>query len=195
MAGMLRGMTGLSQRRFAEEVGLQPRQISGIEGGQVEPTPQDLQRIAQGAGLTVADADELLRYGEALARYRRRQDQGSEEALPALMDRLKLQLSRSFLRLLALPGPGSGPQAGEHRAVEELMARLRVCSPEVRVWIVRTAEEFQGWELYERVREEAGQEALRNSEEAAAWAQLAAEIAAQLQEACGADKTFSRCLE
>lgn len=183
MAGMLRGITGLSQRQFAKRVGLHPRHITAIEGGEVEPTPQDLQRIALGAGMTVADADELLRHAEALVSYRERQDQGSEEVLPALMERLKGQLSATFLRLLALPGPE--PRPVERRGVEELMAQLRTCTPEIRVALVQVAEEYQSLELYERVREEAAREEERGAEDAVAWAHLAKEIAVQLQQPKG----------
>ncbi len=180
MARMLRGMTGLTQGRFAKKALLHPSMVTAIEAGEVEPTSQHLQRIAQGAGLTAADADELLRQAEALVRYRERQHEGRDEALPALMDRLKRQLGNVFTRLRALPDPGSAPRAEEGRDMEGLMARLKVRSPEVRVWIVRTAEEFQSPALCERVREEARRAA--DAGEAAAWAQLAEEIARQLPE-------------
>lgn len=184
IAGMLRGMAGLSQRRFAEKVGLHPRQIAAFEGGEVEPTPQELQRIAQlGMGMTVADAEELLRQADAMARYRERQQEGRDEALPALMDRLQRQLSDTFLRLLALPGP----QTVERRDVEELMGELRACTPEARIWLVRAAEEFQSRELCERVREEAAREAERGGELAAVWAQIAEEIAVQVAGTEGKD--------
>jgi transcriptional regulator with XRE-family HTH domain len=179
MARVLRAMTGLSQGQFAKKAGLRLSDIAGIESGQTEPTVQNLQRIAQGAGMTASDADELMHYGEALIDYRQRQDQGSEEVLPALMSRLERQLSATYLRLLALPGPEPRPQAVEPRSVEELMDRLKSCSPEVRVYLVRVAEEFQSQALCERVREEAALEG-EHPEEAVAWTQIAEEIAAQL---------------
>ena len=183
MARVLRAVTGLSQGRFAKRAGLRPTEIANIESGQTEPTVHHLQRIAEGAGMTAADADELMRYAEALIDYRQRLDRGTDEVLPALVKRLEWQLSRTFLRLLALPGPDPEPA----EPVEELMDRLRETPPEVRPALVQVAEEFQSRALYERVREEAERES-GNPEEAAAWARLAEEIAAQLQEQEGDER-------
>lgn len=177
MARVLRALTGLSQGRFAKRAGLRPTDIANIESGQTEPTVHHLQRIADGAGMTAADADELMRYAESLIGYRQRLDQGGTEVLPALMERLERQLSGTFLRLLALPGPTPEPA----EPVEDLMDRLKETPPEIRTVLVQVAEDFQSQALYERVREEAERES-GNPEEAAAWARLAEEIAAQLQE-------------
>lgn len=183
LARMLRGLTGLSQGQLARKAGLNPNRVAAIEAGELEPMARDLQRIAEAAGMAAADADQLMRIAEAFIRNRRRQDQGSLEALPALMDLLKLQLAAVFLRLLDLPGPGTPRAAGGPEHVEDMMNRLRPRSHEVRVWIVRTAEELQCWELCERVCDEAVRVAADNPEVAAQWAELAEEIAEQLQSA------------
>jgi tetratricopeptide (TPR) repeat protein len=78
--------------------------------------------------------------------------------------------------LLALPGPDAVPQPEDRLKAEDLLRRLKDCSKEVRVSLVRVAEEFQSWALCERICDESIREAERNVEEAGAWAQLAQEI-------------------
>jgi tetratricopeptide (TPR) repeat protein len=95
------------------------------------------------------------------------------------MERLKEVLSTAYYRLLALPEPDQAPQADDEDPLktEDLMRRLKSSSREARVFLVRVAEQFQSWALCERVCDESIREAARNVEEAAAWAQLAQEIA------------------
>lgn len=183
MARMLRGLTGLSQGQFARKAGLNPNRVAAIEAGDLEPTAQDLQRIAAGAGMSAADADQLLRIGDWFSSGRQRQDQGALEALPALMDTLKQQLGVVFLRLLALPAPAAAPAAEDPAHVEDMMNRLRGRRHEVRVWAVRTVEELPSWSLCERVCDESIRESLRGGDldRAVEWAELAQEIVQQLE--------------
>lgn len=177
---ILRAVTGMSQGEFALKAGLGRNRLSHIEAGEAEPMPQELQRIAHAAGLTAADADEVLRSLEALLHQRRRHEQGHVEALSSLRDRLSRQLADTYLRLLSLPGPETA-KAVTSQHVEDMMDRLRSRSHEVRIWVVRTAEEFQCWELCERACDESVRLVDTDPEQAAQWAELAEEIAEQLE--------------
>jgi transcriptional regulator with XRE-family HTH domain len=178
---MLRGLSSLSQGQLARKTGLSSNRIAALEAGDLEPTAQDLQRIAEQAGLTAADAEQLMRFWETLSTNRQRYDQGSLETLPVLADVLKQQLATVLLRLLALPGPDADPEDADPAHVEDMMNRLRSRSHEVRIWVVRVAEEFQSWALGGRVCDEAARLAAENPEEALQWAELAEEIVEQLE--------------
>ena len=67
------------------------------------------------------------------------------------------------------------------RRAEELFVRLERRAQEIRLVMVEEAEEFQTWYLCERVCRESVHAASRDLEEAAAWAQLAQEIAARVR--------------
>lgn len=180
VARLLRSVTELSQEDFAQQIGLSPHLVSQIEAGWMEPNRSHLEKMARRVGITLSDADEVLRYLEALRKYRHRQRHGSEAALPALMGELGRLLSAAYYRLLELPEPTPVPHEEDRLKVEEMMNRLRDAPKEVRRSVVQVAEDFQTWALCERVCEESIQEAARSVEEAAAWAELAQEIAVRV---------------
>lgn len=178
IARLLRAVTELSQEEFAQAVDLPPSLVSQIEACRIEPRRSHLQIMARkGAGITLSDAEEVLHHLETARDYRIRQEQGTTEVLPGMVERLKEALSTVYDRLLALPGPDIVPQSEDRLEAEDLLRRLKNTSKEIRVSLVRVAEEFQGWALCERVCDESIREAERDLEEAAAWAQLAQEIA------------------
>lgn len=178
IARLLRAVTELSQEEFAQAVDLPIGLISQVEACRVEPRRSHLQDMARkGMGITLSDAEEVLHHLEVLRAYRSRQEQGTGEVLPGMVERLKEALSTVYYRLLALPGPDAVPQPEDRLNAEDLLRRLKDCSKEIRVSLVRVAEEFQNWALCERVCDESIREAERSVEEAAAWAQLAQEIA------------------
>ncbi|HEX2223278.1 MAG TPA: hypothetical protein VHN15_03630 [Thermoanaerobaculia bacterium] len=110
--------------------------------------------------------------------------------LSDLMDRLNRQLSDTYLRLLGLPAPEtSRAVSAEH--VEDMMDRLRSRSHEVRIWAVRTAEELQCWELCERACDESTRLAATDPEQAAQWAEIADEIAEQLDKPVATDGAWA----
>jgi tetratricopeptide (TPR) repeat protein len=77
--------------------------------------------------------------------------------------------------------PESHAVAFDRRRAGELLVRLEELAPEVRRVVVQVAEEYQNWALCERVCEASVREASRNVERAAAWAQLARDIAARVK--------------
>lgn len=177
MARALRAVTELSQEEFAKAVDLSPHLIAQIESGLMEPGGAHLLKMARKVGITVADAEEWLRYLETLRVYRDGQQRGTQEAFPALQDHLEAVLSGVYRHLLALPKPSQIPQDDDRLHAEVLMAELRDASREVRVALIEVAEEYQNWALCERVCDESIQEAARDIEEATAWARLARQIA------------------
>jgi tetratricopeptide (TPR) repeat protein len=84
-------------------------------------------------------------------------------------------LSRTF------PSPDGYPEPHDlipaHRRAEELFSRLAGLSEEMRLTVVRMAEEYQTWYLCERVCLASVQALSRDVESAASWARLAQEIA------------------
>ncbi len=82
--------------------------------------------------------------------------------------------------------PGEGyPDAHEafaaRRRAAELFRRLVGLSPEMRLEVVRVAEEYQTWALCELVCHTSEREASRDVERAAAWARLGQEIAERVR--------------
>ncbi len=177
VARLLRSVTEMSQEEFAKATGISPHLVSQIEAGRMEPGRSHLQKMARKVGITLSDADEVLRHLEALRDFRHRQQQGSEDALPALMGQLGSLLAAVFHRLLALPQPAHVPRQADRLDADDLMNRLRDAPKEVRPYLVQVAEDFQTWALCERVCDESERQAARSLEEATAWAELAQEIA------------------
>jgi tetratricopeptide (TPR) repeat protein len=76
--------------------------------------------------------------------------------------------------------PESHAVAFDRERAGELLGRLEEVAPEVRRAVVHVAEEYQSWALCERACQASVWEASRNVERAAAWAQLAQDIAARV---------------
>jgi tetratricopeptide (TPR) repeat protein len=105
------------------------------------------------------------------------------------VERAALLASRSMRKALTeqallshhAPPPPGYPRNDEVRALRkeagELWERLAEMPASVRVEVVRTAPEFQGWALCERICDQSEQEASRQVERAIGLAQLAQEIA------------------
>jgi len=85
----------------------------------------------------------------------------------------------------AVPSPDSYPEPHDvppaRLRAEELVVRLEGLTEEMRLAVVRVAEEYQTWHLCERVCLASEQAASREAESAAAWAHLAVEIAERVR--------------
>ena len=180
IARLLRAVTELSQDEFAQATGISSHLIAQIESGRMEPGHSRLQKMAGKVGITLSDAEDLLRHLDTLREYRDHLRKGGEEIMPALMEQLGRLLSDAYLRMLALPYPPEAPREADRLGAEELMGRLRDTPQEVRIPLVQVAEDFQTWALCERVCDESIQAAERSIEEATDWAMIAQEIANQV---------------
>jgi transcriptional regulator with XRE-family HTH domain len=103
LARLARALSGETQKDFAEKTRVHHTLLAQYENGQVEPGPENLERLARGAGLTVADCEEILRLADTLRRARRRAGQG--EGAELFQELLAAQVSSVYQRLLRLPLP------------------------------------------------------------------------------------------
>ncbi len=104
-------------------------------------------------------------------------------ALLAARSMRKALTEQALLSHKAPPPPGY-PRNAEVRALRkeagELWERLAEMPASVRVEVVRTSPEYQGWALCERICQESVTEASRNVERAAGLARLALEVAERI---------------
>ncbi|MBX3302072.1 MAG: helix-turn-helix transcriptional regulator [Nitrospira sp.] len=83
----VRQRNGLTQDQLAEQVGLSPKYISGIERGVENPTMDNLIRLAKALGVETYD---LFLFGES---------EDSEKALRKGIDKMVREASREKLQL------------------------------------------------------------------------------------------------
>jgi transcriptional regulator with XRE-family HTH domain len=183
LARLLRALSGKTQEEVAEEIGVYRSHIAQIELGEVVPGPEHLAAMAESAGISVADGEELLGLYETRRRPRRRWGRGrdAEELLDRMAEGLRSDAGTVYERLLTLQLPGSLPKPEDREGAEELFARLEGLGEDMRLVVVRVSEQFQTWALCERVCEASVREASRGIEAAAAWAHLAEEIAKRVR--------------
>ena len=105
MVRVFRALSGETQRDFAQKTGVHPFLLARYERDKAEPSPDHLQRLAQGAGLTVEDGEKVLQLADTLRQPRRRAGQGIED----LRGELSQRISSIYWRLLRLPPPDGDP--------------------------------------------------------------------------------------
>jgi transcriptional regulator with XRE-family HTH domain len=101
LAGLFRILAGDSQRDFAQKSGVHATLLAQYERGHVEPGPAHLTRLAEAAGFTVEDGEQILDFAETLRQSRKRGGRGIEDLGP----QLALLLSHVYRRLLRLSRP------------------------------------------------------------------------------------------
>ena len=173
LARLFRALTGLTQTEFGEHTGVDPILIDRHEQGKAEPKLDTLRRQAQGAGLTVQEGEEVLRYADTLRQPRRRAGLGRAE----LLRELEGLGTRVHERLLRLPLAGRLPRAEDREKAEELWAQLRDLPEDQQLAVVRVGRDFQNWALAARCCDESEAQASRQLDRAASLARLAREIA------------------
>jgi len=103
---LFRALSGETQSAFGETTGVQAVLLAKYELDLVEPSAEHLERMARGAGLTVAAGERLLDDADALRQPRQRAGSGAgglHEQLAAVVDSV-------YQRLLRLPPPGCAPR-------------------------------------------------------------------------------------
>ncbi len=181
MVRLFRAVSGKSQEQFGKEAGVHPSLVAEFERGTALPSREHLDLMARAAALTVPAAEEILRLVETLRRPRRRRGAGAEALLGSIAEGVRSQVDDAYRRLLTLPLPEALPQAEDRIRVGELFERLDCLPEEMRLVVVRMAEECQNWALSERACEASVREASRNVKVAAEWAGLAREIAERVR--------------
>jgi transcriptional regulator with XRE-family HTH domain len=175
LARLLRALSGKSQEKIAEKLGIHSALVGQVENGQ--PATRDyLEKLAQEAGITLAQGWEILSRYEAFVRSRRK-GRSAEILFDELASEVHANAASTYRRLLSLPLPAILPAASDRQRGEELWSRLASLSEEARLAVVQVAEEYQHWALCERICQESEREASRDLKRAVGLAQLAREIA------------------
>ena len=169
MARMFRAVSGETQKGFARKTGVHFTLLADYELDKVEPSPETLEKLARGAGLTVEDGDAILRRFEEKTRPRQRAGEGMEH----LGSRFEAFVASAYERLLSLPPAAKQPKPEDRQRAAEQWSRLERLSADLRLAVVEIGDEFQNWALAERLCEES----LEHPEEAAGLARLACGVA------------------
>ena len=167
---LARALSGKSQERFGQEVRVGPKMITAYESGDRKPGSGTTERIARGAGLTVREAEDVLRFADTLARPRQRTGQ----TMADLRDDLAALVARFQQRLLRLPIPGGPELPEDERSTEDLWRLLADLTEDQRSAVVTVSRTFQSRELAEWIRQEA--EASEDPERAASLRRTAERI-------------------
>jgi transcriptional regulator with XRE-family HTH domain len=184
LARLFRALSGETQKDFAERTGVDLSLLARYELDQVEPGLDHLARLAEGAGLTLAEGEQVLRLADTLSTPRRRTGAGVED----LSQELSALLAGTYQRLLRLTPPADPPRAEDREHANDLWARLEPLPEDEQLAVVRVAREFQSWALLERVCQES-LAAPREAGRTASLARLAQEIAALVR---GPEETTPR---
>lgn len=177
---VLRALSGKTQEQVAEELGVDASLIAQFEAGKVLPSRDHMEELAKGVGLTAGDAETLLCVFDGLRDPRLRQGQSLKEIVEGLQGAVDALAKATYLQMLGMPIPGGPPGPEEHQRAEELFQELEGLSQEERMAVVQSVDECQSWALLERVCQAVDQEAPRDAEKAAAWVEVAREIAANM---------------
>jgi transcriptional regulator with XRE-family HTH domain len=180
VARVLRAVSGKSQEQLGKEVGIQPARIARFELGQALPSPEQLRRLASGSGISVEDAEEILRRVDTLRQPKPARSPIPDDLFDRFTQRLRADLQSAYERILELPRPDEIPCAEDRQRAAELWERLVNLPEEIRFDLVEVSEEYQDWALCERACAEAANAAAHDLEKATSHARLAREIAARI---------------
>jgi len=171
LSRLFRALTDKTQQELADDLGIPRVTLTQYEAGTKPPRLQCLEQMAELAGITVDQGDELLQLHDTLSRTRQRVGRDPEALLADLGEPLRARAHRVFQRLLTLRLPDTPPRAEDRIQAKELFPNLKELTPDQRIAVVRIATEYQTWAVCELAVEES------LSGEAEAWAGLAVEIA------------------
>ena len=172
LARLFRALTDKTQQDLAKELGIEKGTLTNCESGKLKPSPVLLARMADAAGITVDQGDELLQLHDTLSRTRQRVGRDPEALFADLGEPLRSRAHRAFQRLLTLRLPDTPPRAEDRIPAKEVFANLEELTPDQRIAVVRIATEYQTWAVCEL----AVEKSLAEEGEAEGWAELAVEI-------------------
>jgi transcriptional regulator with XRE-family HTH domain len=179
VARLLRALSGKSQAQAGRETEIHPSLLASFETGKAVPRPEDLEKLARLADLTVEEASGLLDLAEIYRQGGARQAvEDAEDALHRLCETLTDYSLTAYEQIRALPAPATPPAPADREEAEEVWRRLAKISPEGREAAVRLVTELQTWALCERICHESGREAAEGrGKRALELARLAREVA------------------
>ncbi|MEA2563657.1 MAG: helix-turn-helix protein [Acidobacteriota bacterium] len=172
LARLFRALTDKTQQDLAKQLGIEKGTLTNCESGKLKPSSALLDRMAEAAGITVDQGDELLQLHDTLSRTPQRVGRDPEALFADLGEPLRTRAHRAFQRLLILRLPDTPPRAEDRIPAKELFANLEKLTPDQRIAVVRIATEYQTWAVCEL----AVERSLAGGGEAETWAELAVEI-------------------
>jgi len=181
LARLLRAVSGPTQEQLAADLGVAQSLIAQIELGEVVPSTATLHAMAGRAGITLAEAEVLLRLYEACRRASRRRGRSADDLLEGLADDVRTRAHAAYRRLLTLPLPDQTPRAEEREEATTLFGRLEALPPDARQAVVQVAEAYQTWGLCERCCHASERAASRDLQESASWSLLAVDVAGRVR--------------
>ena len=102
LARLFRALSGETQKDFAKRTGVDFSLLARYELDQVEPGLDHLARLAEGAGLTLATGEQVLRLADTLSAPRRRTGAGIEDSRPRVVHPAR--------RPVSTPSPAGTPR-------------------------------------------------------------------------------------
>ncbi len=172
LARLFRALTDKTQQDLAKDLGIEKGTLTNCESGKLKPSSSLLNRMAEAAGITVDQGDELLQLHDTLSRTRQRVGRDPEALFAELGEPLRTRADRAFQRLLTLRLPDTPPRAEDRIPAKELFANLEELTPDQRLAVVGIATEYQTWAVCEL----AVEKSLAGDGEPEDWAELAVEI-------------------
>ncbi len=177
IARLLRALSGKTQEQTAEDLGVDSSFIAQVELGKVLPGQDHLEKLAAGIGLTVPDAEIILRLFQALRDPRFRQGETIRDIVEGLQGVAGSLMKAAYLQLLGIPLPDGVPGVEQRQRAQELFQELEALSQEERLVVVQAVSDCQSWAFLERVCQAVKQESSRRVEVAKEWLQVAREVA------------------
>lgn len=104
LARLFRSEALLTQTEIEERTGIDRVTMAHYEAGDRTPTREHLELLAEAAGMSVADGEEILKLSDALRGPRLRQGRGAADLIAELGD--TRQAHRAWRRFLRLSLPG-----------------------------------------------------------------------------------------
>lgn len=174
---VFRAVSGESQKSYAKKTGVHSVLLAHYELGKTEPSQQNLERLAQGVDLTVAEGEQILDLADTLRKARQRAGSGE----PRWVERLAALFSQVYQRLLRLPQPSAAPKPEDRIRAGQLWDVLQNLAEEQQLNLVRRARSFQSWAVCEKLCADSEEAASKDIGRAARLASLAREIASHVR--------------
>lgn len=173
---LYRALSGLTQEKFCQEIGMDAGTYAGLELGLTRPGPDKLERAARVAGVGPDFGDEVIELLDLRRRKRLRVGQGIDDLAEKFVETARAHFVRTYERLLTLQPPDPNPNEEDRRQAREQLPRLLALTPSQRAAVVKLGKgEYHAWALAIEAREAAL--AAENPEEAARMADIAVELA------------------
>lgn len=178
---LLRALSGKTQGEVGKELCVDSSLIAQFERGRVVPSEEHLDLLAQGAGLTVADAVIILKLFEVLREPRFRKSEALEVVVERVREIAEALTRGAYQQLLGARLPDGLPSLTERERAQELFQELEGLSQAERLAVVQEVDECHTWVLLQTVCRAVDHEAARDMGKAAEWVEVAQEVAAHIE--------------